>query len=157
MSRRPHFWLHRSSRFWGGFLLLLILLGGWIYTCMDGLQFGRWRDRPGHFSSLLMSADRGSLGFSYRVNTEMGPLPAYTSPAGWYFDSCSKGAKLMPEFAWRSYHEGGLARKEFAILLPLWIPLLLWLPCWLLWMRRGDQKDDQLYGSAPALPAGENG
>lgn len=151
MSRRPRFWLHRSSRFWGGFLLLLLLLGGWLYTSLGGVQAGRWqyKHKPRHSTSLVISADRGGIGFSYKVNPYFESVPAARSPTGWYLVSFRNGARLMPEFIWQSHDDPGLARKEFVIFLPLWIPLVLWIACWLRWMRRGDQGEDALYGGDP--------
>ena len=146
MSQRPSFWLHRSSRFWRGLVLLLLLLGCWIYTSLDGAQVGRWTHRTGNLMSFLLSADRGGLGISYHLNTEMGGLPSGTSKGGWYFRSYSRGAKLAPSFEWMSRHRGRYPEKTYELFVPLWIPLGLWVVLWPLWMHRADKKEDLVFG-----------
>lgn len=149
MSRRPKFWLHRSSRFWWGLLLLLILLAAWLLTMAKGGRFLYNYDGTNSEHRCRIALRSGGLDLDFDHWTLAKGTGTPSPRSEWRFDSASSiGATLSAEFEWRNEHD----YRSLHLFVPLWIPLLGWVFLWPLWMHRADKKEAAIFGDgAPHL------
>ena len=144
MNRRPKFWIHRSSRFWSGLLVMLLLFGAWIHSMQRGISVIYWTEGKDAIN-LTAGITQGGLQAEYAFWANAGS-GATTRTRHWLAHGSPAGARLIPRLEWKKRMQSGLPLRYFQLFIPLWIPLLAWIGYWLWWMRRGDVKEDKLYG-----------
>lgn len=143
MSQRPKFWMHRTARFWWGLLMLLLLQGAWLFAAYRGATLTCYGGPGSHSRFAILY---GGAEF-YIFQPEAG----WSKPRNWYFQrEYQSGIRLEPVFTSDTIYSTASAWKIF---LPGWIPVLIWLIWWPLWMRRGDKVEDSIAAKSHQGPA----
>jgi len=144
--KRPKFWLHRSRRFWGGLVVILMLSALWVASmcfeiCMSCDRTGLSISALDHVRFASVGLKRGGAGANFfELGNQSIPLTG-SNIWSWKSIEGSKTFQWLPSFNSRRtkipVHE-----TNITFFLPLWPFPLLWLILWPLWMARADKKEE---------------
>ena len=146
--QRPKPWLLRTRRFWFGMWVLFLLTGTWIGAGQftGSLEYVSELKGESRFSTFsLIAISNGKMIISQKPNTitcanlwcrawnrnngyDFWPKPFDTEVTGETYQLYSDFGVVGPSTGW-------------VIQIPLWLPVLLWLIIWPLWIRRLTRKE----------------
>ena len=152
LPKRPKFYLHRSRRFWGGLVFLLVLTSWMFATCHVPFRltvgkwtsFSGWRGTQQNGAGISMQ-DGGMVLFFEHCNPGH---PEFGSPTDWQVDyqqidrsNSEFHYGFIPEYSntstsWETSGE---------VFVPIWVIIILWTILWPLWIRRGDRKEEERF------------
>ena len=158
-SSRPKLWLLRTRRFWFGILLLMLLVGTWIGSMNCNITVRH----HGFILDPEINNQSGSQDLDYArgcISLTKGDVswrdlddPSNTIPGtflkqpwSWIYSEEIYESMIFPNFYSESHAGAGGARISSSevrkhLTLPLWLPVLLWLIIWPLWIRRLTRKE----------------
>jgi hypothetical protein len=146
--QRPKLWLLRTRRFWFGVGILVLLISLWLGSGAYSADFYvRLDSKSGKENCVcyyFSSAQEGTLLFLR--SSELGTSGTYygsLKPWGYDFEKSSFELTLFPiVYSHWPVNLGASSTITFTKLsLPLWLPVLLWLIVWPLWIRRLTRKE----------------
>ncbi|OYV05550.1 MAG: hypothetical protein CFE26_11015 [Verrucomicrobiales bacterium VVV1] len=145
--QRPKLWLLRTRRFWFGVGMLMLLIACWLLSPRYLAQASVYRSeiRGGavyvHFFGVFI--EDGLLGpFSGSYDYVPGPSDDLPNWFDWFFETSDNSSlSYIPKHWIVTETKTELSPSRTYILLPLWLPILLWLIIWPLWIRRLTRKE----------------
>ncbi len=150
MSQRPKFWIHRTSRFWGGLLILLFLLAAWILTMTRSFHTNYGASNSGSWMRVFSSVGGGGLQLDSQHYAYTTPRSRASSSDWRSWTSDGLGVRFLPELKWTDELDVRYRERSLKVFLPFWLPLLGWTFIWPLWMHRADKKEALLFGNPDA-------
>lgn len=147
MNRRPKFWIHRSARFWLGLLGFAFMLGSWIVSSFWVVEVRNLSIGSSSFSSFR--AGFGGGGIMIEKSYIEGSAGEFGAAHSEWSTRITRipGMGLNPNFEWFADKGRWHKPRRIELFIPLWIFLL---PCslgWIVWMYRGDKREEKLFGT----------
>ncbi len=149
--QRPKFYLHRSRRFWGGLVVLMLLFVWWHLSRGMNIKFklGRFESSSLAYSErsdqAILGLDSGSLVFRY-FHFDIGNL-GVKRHAYWdlEIDQSGRGYARISRWWPTGWLDIDAGIFHTGLSLPIWIILILWSILWPLWIRRGDKLEEKRF------------
>ncbi len=146
--QRPKLWLLRTRRFWFGFGWLAFLIALWLGSgdCQASLsvELSSVKGVEVYKNVFGLFVENGTFG----IERTFGTLYLFIDklfqfgPWGWSFHQSDDEINLLPKLYSKEFIGYGQAGfYDWRITLPLWLPVLLWLIIWPLWIRRLTRKE----------------